>query len=77
MSTETPLKLLMDVNGYASTNMQLFAMLRSYDYVILDILKFILYHISLYINIKYLVRYIQISMREWNMKKNNAKHFFA
>ena len=37
MSTETPLKFLVDVNhvnGYASTNMQLFYMLKSYDYII-------------------------------------------
>ena len=29
MSTETPLKFLVDVNGYASTNMQLFYMLKN------------------------------------------------
>ena len=45
MSTETPLKFLVDVNGYASTNVQLFYMLKSYDYIILDIFIFILYHI--------------------------------
>ena len=42
MPTETPLKLLVDVNGYASTNMQLFYMLKSYDYIILYIFIFIL-----------------------------------
>ena len=45
MSTETPLKFLVDVNGYASTNMQLFYMLKSYDYIILDICILILYHV--------------------------------
>ena len=74
MSTETPLKFLVDVNGYASTNMQLFYMLKSYDYIILD---FYIYFISysLYFNIKYLVMYIKISIQEWNMKKNNANFF--
>ena len=38
-------KVFLDVNGYASTNMQLFYMLKSYDYIILDIFIFILYHI--------------------------------
>ena len=41
MSTEIPLKFLVDVNGYASANMQLFYMLKSYDYIILDIFIFI------------------------------------
>ena len=43
MSTETPLKFLVDVNGYASTNMQLFYMLKSYDYIILDIFLYLFY----------------------------------